>query len=193
MKKIVLFIVLNLLVMPLLAQQSKDSILAVIAETQKQNVDKQNTYVFRQTKHSPMFISGVVSNGKMVYGPAKYLVWQYTTPKKFSLIVMGDSIYTKSDGQRTPLSGNNGRIARRITKIMKGLAEGNSLFDSRVFSTALSSTAKTYVVTLIPQKREMRSIMQKLYLTFDKTTKDILAVKIEGNDDSFTLIEFTKQ
>lgn len=179
--------------MPLWAQQPKDSILAVIAEVQKHNVVKQKTYQFRQTKHTPMFFSDVVSNGKLIYGPANNLVWQYTDPQKYSMIVTGDSIYTESHGRRIPLSGNNGRIARRITKLMMGLAEGNSLLDGRQFSTALSITANTYVVTLKPQSREMRSMMQRLYLTFDKNTKDILAVKIEENDENFTLIEFSRQ
>ena len=173
--------------------QQSDDILAAIAQAQKQNASTRQSFTFRQTKHSPMLAADAVSNGRMIVGPGKKLVWQYTTPKAFSLIVDGDSTYTETDGVRVPLAGNNGRITRRMSSMMMGLAEGKSLLDNKQFSSTLNETPSDYIVTLTPQRRDMRRIMQHITLTFDKKTLDISSVNIEEGKDSFTLIVFEKE
>ena len=193
MKRFFLAFVFLLSVTPLMAQQSVDSRLASIAQVQKQLVATRQHYAFRQTKHSPMLATDAVSNGTLTVGPARYLVWQYTNPKSFSLVVDGDSIYMVTESGPASLSGNNGRITRRMAAMMMDLVEGESLRNSRQFSTALSETATTYVVTLTPLRRDMRRMMQSVCLTFDKPTMRILTVKIVEDNDGFTLIEFEKK
>lgn len=193
MKRGFLLVVFLLAVTPLVAQQSVDSRLAAIARVQKQNVATRQSYTFRQTKHSPMFSTDVVSNGTMTVGPARYLVWQYSGPNGFSLVVDGDSVYTVSGGRRAALSGSNGRTTRRMAYMMMQLVEGESLLDNGQFSTALSETAQTYVVMLTPLRRDMRRMMQSVSLTFDKQAMRIQTVRIEEGNDSFTLIEFEKK
>ena len=195
MKKILVVLLAFTLALPVMAQEDakSSSVLTSIAQTQRQNAAKAQKYHFKQTKHSPMLVGDAVRTGYMVVGPQKHMEWHYTDTADFALIMEGEKCFMLKDGKKSPVKGRSGRMASRLAAMMMELADGGGLMDGKQFESSLAETSAAWVVTLDPRKRDLKRVMQKVVLTFDKQTLRIQSVKIVEDKDSFTQIDFEKK
>lgn len=161
-----------------------------IATAMKQQAGKTLSYSFTQTKHSPMLSQDAVSHGTLSLWGERNMRWHYTDPKDHAIVVIGDSIYTESNGIRKSLSGASGAITRNITKTMIALCSDDALLDEKVFSVELTEDASAYHATLTPKRRDLRRMMQQLLVDFDKKSCRVLKVKLIEKHNSYTVIEF---
>lgn len=161
-----------------------------IATAMKQQAGKTVSYSFTQTKHSPMLSQDAVSHGTLSLSGERNMRWHYTDPKDHAIVVIGDSIYTESNGIRKSLSGASGAITRNITKTMIALCSDDALLDENVFSVDLTEDASTYHATLTPKRRDLRRLMQQITVDFDKKNCRIRKVKLTEKHNSYTVIEF---
>lgn len=190
------FLILLATAIPLQAQTplaDPSAVLTRIAEAQRPPQGKRLSYAFRQTKHSPLLAEDAVSHGMLALGPGRSMRWQYTAPTPLTIAIEGDSIYTIHDGRRDNLSGAAGRMTRGLALTMMQLADGGGLTDDKMFDTRLTEDATTYHATMTPKRRDMKRIMQRAELVFDRHTLGIKSVRLVEANDSYTQIDFTKQ
>ena len=161
-----------------------------IATAMKQQVGKNMSYSFTQTKHSPMLSQDAVSHGTLTLNGERNMRWHYTDPKDHAIVVIGDSIYTESNGIRKNLSGASGAITRNITKTMMALCSDEALLDEKIFSVELTEDASAYHATLTPKRRDLRRMMQQVLVDFDKKNCRVRNVKLIEKHNSYTVIEF---
>ena len=167
--------------------------LEAIATAQQPKEGETLNYTFVQTKHSPLLASDAVSKGRLTLGSDRTMHWNYTEPQAFSLVVDGDSIYTVSDGQRKTLSGAGGRMTRGLAQMMMQMTDGTSLSNDKLFETTLTEGKGTYNAVLVPKRRDMKRMMQRVELILDRKTLRIKTVKITEKEDSYINIDFTLQ
>ena len=168
-------------------------LLAAIAQAQQPAEGETCEYTFRQTKHSPLLATDAVSTGSMTLRGNRSMEWRYTSPQEMTLGVSGDTIYTLVDGKRQPLSGAAARMSRGIAGMIAGLTDGASLTDERQFATTLEVDASCYRVQLVPKRRDMKRMMERAELVFDRGSMAVKSVKLIENAQSYTLIEFKKR
>lgn len=168
----------------------RDAVLARIVAAQKPQAGKTQNYAFTQTKHSPMLTHDAVSHGTLTLVGERRMRWHYSDPTDLSLVVEDDTVYTETNGQRRPLSGAAGAAIRGMAQTMMTLASGNGLADEKLFAVELTEDASNYHALLTPKRRDMRRMMQQVYVVFNKKDCRVKSVKLVENSDSHTLIEF---
>lgn len=144
---------------------------------------------FVQTKHLKLLNDQMVSKGKMYYQMSDKLRWEYTSPTNYIFILNGDKVLLKNQNRNDVIDVKQNKLFREIARIMMSSVVGNCLDDDKNFKTSIASTATEWVATMLPLKKDMKQMFQKIILHFNKQKKMVASVElIEKNGDK-TLIE----
>lgn len=183
MRRIILPIIVSLISIPLLAQQtSEQKIIKEMASAAEKIKTVQCD--FTQTKHSKLLAEGMVSKGKMSCQQPDKLRWEYTTPSSSTLILNGtDARLRNGDkGQKNKFIGEMARM------IMNSVA-GKCLTDSKAFQVTAKETPTEYVATLLPLRKDIKRIYTKLILHFDLKQSTVTEVEMHEKSGDHTIIE----
>ena len=178
-----------LLLLPALtlgAQEAREAILAFSAKVKAVDCD------FTQTKESSLLAEAAVSSGHMTYRRPAYLEWQYLTPVPIAFIADGDQVGIKREDHTEPLTGNQGRMMKEMTRMIVGNIEGSALMDEKYFQTQYEESADAIIVTLFPKKREMQKMWSRLLLYYDKASLNATRFELYEVSGDLTTITFSK-
>lgn len=189
MKKILFILTLltafncNLLAQNLTQEQIKQKINQKAAAVKTLQCD------FVQTKYMKLLNKKQMSNGKMYYSQPDKLRWEYTSPYKYLFIINGNSVRIKNNNRNDQIDANRNKLFKEIAKIMMDSVVGKCLSDNRSFKTSIADKGNEWVATLLPQRREMKSLFKNIILHFNKSKAMVSTVElIEKNGDK-TVIE----
>ena len=189
MKKVLFILTLlaaftsNLMAQNLTQEQIKQKINQKAASVKTLKCD------FLQTKYMKMLNKKQVSNGKMFYSQPDKLRWEYSSPYKYLFIINGNSVRIKNNNRNDQIDANRNKLFKEIAKIMMDSVVGKCLSDSRSFKTSIVDNGTEWVATLLPQRREMKSLFKNIILHFNKSKAMVSTVElIEKNGDK-TVIE----
>lgn len=166
---------------PLTPQQKQD----VITNINKAVSNLQSmSCSFVQTKHMSMLNDKMVSKGTMRYKQSNKLRWEYSTPYKYLFIFNGTKVYVGNDSKTDVIDTNSNKVFREIARIMMNTVTGKALSNPTDFTTDVTANANSYVVTLVPKKKDLRKMFKKIELVFNKSNYMISQVSIfEQNGD----------
>ena len=144
---------------------------------------------FVQTKQLKLLNDRLVSKGKMCYQKSDKLRWEYTSPTSYVFILNGDKVLLKNNNRNDVIDVKQNKLFREIARIMMSSVVGNCLSDEKNFKTSIASTPTEWVATMLPLKKDMKQMFQKIILHFNKQKSMVSSVElIEKNGDQ-TLIE----
>lgn len=144
---------------------------------------------FTQTKHLKMLNDKMVSQGKMYYRQSNQLRWEYTTPYAYTFILNNDKVLLKNAKRNDVIDVKQNKLFKEITRIMMNSVLGNSLNDDKSFSSTIVAANQEWVATLIPLRKDMKQMFQKIVLHFNPQNAVVTQVElIEKNGDK-TIIE----
>jgi outer membrane lipoprotein carrier protein len=142
-----------------------------------------------QTKQLKLLNDRLVSKGKMCYQKSDKLRWEYTSPTSYVFILNGDKVLLKNNNRNDVIDVKQNKLFREIARIMMSSVVGNCLSDEKNFKTSIASTPTEWVATMLPLKKDMKQMFQKIILHFNKQKSMVSSVElIEKNGDQ-TLIE----
>lgn len=183
----------NLLTILLLFLGIFSATAAMTAAQQKSVIDKINkttsgvksmTCAFTQTKYLTMLNDKMVSEGKMAYRRADRLRWEYTSPYQYLFIFNGSKVYVGNKSRKDVIDTNTNKVFKEVARLMMGTVTGTVLSGSDDFTVSVSDVKDTWVVTLIPVKKDMKRMFSKINLTFRKNNLMISGIEIyEKNND----------
>ena len=167
MKRLLLLIVLSGLLLPLAAQTKHDTqirqhINQAASALQTMQCD------FVQTKHIQMLNDKLVSKGRMYYRQPDMLRWEYTSPYTYTFVINGDKVLLSNRQRNDVIDINQNKLFREIARIMMNTVVGKCLTDDKDFRTTLSETPSEWIATLVPQRKEMKGLFQKIILHFNR-------------------------
>lgn len=143
---------------------------------------------FEQTKDIKMLNDKMVSRGKMYYQQSDKLRWEYTSPYVYTFVINGSKVLLKKGQRSDVIDVNQSKLFKEIARIMMNSVLGRSISDSKNFKSSISATSAEYVVTLLPQRREMKQMFQKIVLHFSKSASMVSTVElIEKKGDKTTI------
>ena len=171
----------------LTAQQSEAQIRQAI--TQAASAMKTMQCDFTQTKHLRMLNDKMTSKGRMYYQQTNRLRWEYTSPYSYTFILNDDKVLLKNAQRNDVIDVNKNKLFREIARIMMNSVVGASLTDDKSFKSTIATNGSEWTATLLPQRKDLRQLFQKIILHFNRTNAMVKQVElIEKNGDK-TVIE----
>ena len=145
---------------------------------------------FVQTKHLSLLSDKMVSEGRMYYSQPDRLRWEYTSPYKYLFIFNGNKVYVGNDSRKDVIDTNTNKIFKEVARIMMSTVTGTALSNAADFDTEAAEEKGSWVVTLVPRKKEMRGMFAKITMTFSKSASMISELSIYEKNGDRTDIKF---
>lgn len=130
---------------------------------------------FVQTKHMKMLNDQLVSKGKMCYQTPDKLRWEYVDPYTYTFILNGSQVQLKNsiatphslgENRSNVIDVNQNKIFKEIAQIMVSSMVGSCLSDDKNFRTSITKTSTEYVASMLPLKKQMKQLFQRIVLHF---------------------------
>ncbi len=184
---LILLFVLVSVHLSLMAQQNEAQIRQAI--TQAASTMKTMQCDFTQTKHLKMLNDKMTSKGRMYYQQTNRLRWEYTSPYSYTFILNDDKVLLKNKQRNDVIDVNKNKLFREIARIMMNSVVGTSLTDDKSFKSTIATNGNEWIASLLPQRKDMKQLFQKIILHFNRTNAMVKQVEfIERNGDK-TVIE----
>lgn len=188
MKRYLILFVLSLLPFLGSAQSLQQS--DMIEQINKASAQMQSLECgFVQTKFLNILDDKMVSRGKMYYQQADKLRWEYTSPYTYTFILNQNQVLLKNDSRSDVIDVNQNRIFKEIARMMMNSIVGNCLSDEKSFKTTVEVSGSDWVATLIPLKRDMKQMWNKLVLHIRPELKVVYKVEMHEPSGDYTIID----
>lgn len=143
---------------------------------------------FVQTKTLKMLGDKMISKGLMYCSQPNHLRWEYVSPYTYTFILNENQVLLKKGNRNDIIDVNQNKMFKEIAHIMMNSVLGNCLTDKKDFKVGLSSQDNYYIVTLNPQKKEIKQTFTKIVLHYNRDSSMIVKVDMyEKNGDSTTI------
>ncbi len=186
-KRLLTILMVVLTSLTAVAQDSEAQMRQQIAAAARSTTTLQCDFV--QTKQLKMLNDKLTSQGRMYYSQKDKLRWEYTKPYQYTFIMNGDRVLLKNRERSDVIDVSRNKLFREIARIMLSSVVGDCLGDERTFKSTLSATGGEWTATLLPQRRDLKQMFQKIILHFDRRQATVSCVElIEKNGDQ-TLID----
>ena len=156
-----------------------------IATSQMENMECS----FVQTKHIALLSDKMVSKGKMYYAQPDKLRWEYVTPYTYTFILNGNQVLLKNSNRADVIDVEKNKMFKEIARLMMNSIMGKSLSDTKSFDISIEERPGEWVASLVPLKRDMKQMWQKLVLHFDISKNSVVKVVMYEQSGDYTVIE----
>ena len=146
---------------------------------------------FVQTKHMKMLNDKMVSRGKMYYQQSDKLRWEYTSPYTYTFVLNGSRVLLSKGKRNDVINVNQSKFFKEIARIMMNSVIGKCLTDKKDFRTSIATTQSEWVATLVPQRKEMKQMFQKIVLHFNRQRMMVSTVELVEKKGDRTVIQLT--
>lgn len=144
---------------------------------------------FVQTKQLRMLNDKMTSEGRMYYSQKDKLRWEYVKPYQYTFIMNGDRVLLKNRERSDVIDVRQNKLFREIARIMLSSVVGSSLSDDRTFKTSIATASGEWVATLLPQRKDMKQMFQKIILHFDQRQATVSRVELMEKNGDHTIID----
>lgn len=144
---------------------------------------------FVQTKFLNILDDKMVSKGKMYYQQADKLRWEYITPYTYTFILNDNQVLLKNDNRSDIIDVNQNKIFKEIARMMMNSIVGNCLSDEKAFKTTVEVVGNDWVANLIPLKRDMKQMWNRLVLHINPDLKVVYKVEMHEPSGDYTVID----
>ena len=144
---------------------------------------------FIQTKHLKMLNDDMVSKGRMYYQQSNRLRWEYTLPYTYTFIINNDKVLLKNSQRNDVIDVNSNKLFKEIARIMMNSVVGNCLNDETSFKSSISVSGEEWVATLLPQRKDMKQMFQKIVLHFSQKQAVVTQVELIEKNGDRTIID----
>ena len=131
----------------------------------------------------------MVSKGKMYYQQADKLRWEYITPYTYTFILNDNQVLLKNDNRSDIIDVNQNKIFKEIARMMMNSIVGNCLSDEKAFKTTVEVVGNDWVANLIPLKRDMKQMWNRLVLHINPDLKVVYKVEMHEPSGDYTVID----
>ncbi len=188
MKRLLFLILILSHIIPLSAQQlTEEQIKQKVNQTASAMKTMQCDFI--QTKHLKMLNNDFVSHGKMYYQQSNKLRWEYTSPYSYTFILNNDKVLLKNKQRNDLIDIKQNKLFREIVRIMMSSVVGNCLADDKNYKVSIATIGNEWVATLLPQRKDMKQMFQKLVLHFHAKKSVVNTVELYDKNGEKTIIE----
>ncbi len=143
---------------------------------------------FTQTRKTKMLKDAAVMKGRLYTQQPNKVRWECKYPNHIIFVTDGRNVQTNKDGKTTETDLTKNKIYQRVARITKGKMSIADILKSADFTKTATETANEWVITLIPQRKELKQVIASITIHADKA--DAIAKKIvltDKNGDTTTI------
>lgn len=144
---------------------------------------------FVQTKHLQILDDKMVAKGRMYYQQADKLRWEYVSPYTYTFILNQNQVLLKNNDRTDVIDVERNRIFKEIARMMMNSIVGNCLSDEKTFKTQVEVAGNEWVATLVPLKKDMKQMWNKLVLHIQPDMKVVSKVEMHEPSGDYTVID----
>ena len=192
------YILLSLLIMfavPTMAQQLKKataakakSMISTIAKYSK--AMSAMTANFTQKSSFSFMDEPVVSYGSMVYSVPLKLEWIYTKPYKYTFVIEGNKVTTKSGKHTSTMDLSTNSMFKSISKMAFSSINGDSFTSNRDFTVIMYTRGNYWVGVLTPRSEAMKNRLKNVTIEYDPAIHNVRKIDMTHKNGDFIAIEF---
>lgn len=141
------------------------------------------------TKRSKLLKEPAVTTGSMAYRKPYAIYWESATPSKTTFTTDGEKATIKKNGETKTIDLKSNKMFKRI-KRMTGDGIGiESLMKSDKFDSTVAEEPTEWVLTLIPDRKEIAQFASQMVLRVDKKDCVVKIIEITSKSGDTTTIE----
>ena len=144
---------------------------------------------FVQTKYLQILDDKMVAKGRMYYQQADKLRWEYISPYTYTFILNQNQVLLKNNDRTDVIDVERNRIFKEIARMMMNSIVGNCLSDEKTFKTQVEVAGNEWVATLVPLKKDMKQMWNKLVLHIQPDMKVVSKVEMHEPSGDYTVID----
>lgn len=186
MKRLIIISLLCLVQMTCMAQTQQEIIEQINAASAQMHSLECD---FIQTKHLSILDDKMVSEGKMYYQQADKLRWEYTVPYTYTFLLNQNQVLIRNESRTDVIDVNQNKMFKEIARLMMNSIVGNCLSDTKAFKTEVEVAGSEWIATLIPLKRDMKQMWNKLVLHIKPDLKVVCKVEMHEPSGDYTIID----
>lgn len=128
------------------------------------------------------------AKGKMSFTAPGSLVWQYTSPTRYTFSIENGKVTTKSGGRTHSIDISNNKMYQNIVEMMMGSVSGQNLSSGRNFAVEMYVSEGEWIAFLTPLKADFKKMFKSVRLHFNKRKRMVQQVEmISNNGDSIKI------
>ena len=147
---------------------------------------------FIQLKHLDFLSNDIESNGMLYYKSPNSIKWEYQKPFVYSATFKGDKLYINDAGKKSDLDLSSNKAFKSLNNLVVRSVKGD-LFDDAEFEISYFKDDKNFSIHFIPKDKKLRAFISEFVIGFDKTSFEVLTVKMYENTEDYTLLIFKNQ
>lgn len=144
---------------------------------------------FSQTKKMKMLKGDMQSSGVMYFSKPDKLRWQYNSPYKYIFILNGGKVKMESSSSSQSIDVQHNKMFRQIADIMLGSITGGGLKNSKDFNVEIYREGDSYFARLLPKKKEIRHIYEKIEIWFNPSLTMVSSVMMKEKTGDETIVK----
>ena len=193
--KYILLSLLLLLAVPGMAQQLK-KVSDAKAKTMISTIAKYSkamsvmTANFTQKSSFSFMDEPVVSYGSMTYNAPLKLEWTYSKPYKYTLVIEGNKVTTKSGKHSSTMDLSANRMFQSISKMAFSSINGDSFTSNRDFIVTMYTRGSHWVGVLTPRSEAMKSRLKNVTIEYDPSIHNVRKINMTHKNGDFIVIDF---
>ncbi len=150
---------------------------------------KTQSAAFTQIKHISFLEDSLVSEGEFYFKEPDKMVWKYTTPFFYSVIINGDSVSIVDDKKVKSFDAAENLLFAQIKRVIFNMVSGKILNDTTYLIKPVDR-GSYLEVQFTPNDETMRKYLKRIDLWFDKKEKEVVKIKMNESSGDETVIFF---
>ena len=108
------------------------------------------------------------------------------------IVLANGKVQIKDEEKKSEYDMSSNKSFKQINDMMIQLVQG-TVFNSGLYSFSFSENAQDYLVTLTPIDKKLKTYFQTIQLLFDKSSLDVMQMKMMEIGGDYTIIKFSNK
>ena len=147
---------------------------------------------FTQEKYLSVMTQKIMSKGLFWFKKENMVRWEYTAPYQYIIVLANGKVQIKDEEKKSEYDMSSNKSFKQINDMMIQLVQG-TVFNSGLYSFSFSENAQDYLVTLTPIDKKLKTYFQTIQLLFDKSSLDVMQMKMMEIGGDYTIIKFSNK
>ena len=157
----------------------------------KNGAMKTLTASFVETTTSTLLTRPLVSIGTLAVERPSRIALRYTQPDERTVLIDGDTMTMSWPSRNVRQSQDIGAAQKRIQKYFVDSSPAELRSHFTVSASEASDRPGTYLVTMVPKRKQIQEGLSRLDLWVDRTTELMVAMKMTFPNGDTKLMTFT--
>jgi outer membrane lipoprotein-sorting protein len=144
---------------------------------------------FEQKKVLSIMEEEIISSGKFMFKAANSIRWEYQDPFVYLIIINDGEVFIKDENKENKFDMKSNKTFKGINDMIVNSVSGN-IMDDESYTVSYYESSSRYMVQLIPKDEKLKEYMSLIQVYFDKSSYDVIQVKMIEESEDYTSIEF---